>query len=428
MKGLNFWPAIAVLVVGSLLVGGCAMQKQELPVANGQEGSQEVAIASVGYSKLNNFGFYSSSMPITVYGAEEAAQHSLVSVSVPSPEVIRHTDQNGQVFYGVRVMYGTNRQLVPNVGFGGDIDDFVSYGAEMVLIPEARKRGEFRDRDSLLRRLLKVFKVNSGGGFIKIDSSRAEMFEEDEFFKDISKASDVDYGDILVFVHGFNVGFYEAIKRAGQVAYDLDLNVQPVLFSWPSQGRVSRYFTDFSRSGESKEVFQKFIEKVAASANGRRIHILAHSMGSQVVIPALAKLYEENPKIFDRQFGNVILAAPDFDRRYFKQQFAGVFERFGRSTIYMTSDDMALELSSYTYLNDKERLGYSGKSGYASNRIDAIDITQAVSINDVLGHSRYGNSSSVLNDMHYMLRSAWRASDRFGMRRNSNPPYWVFKP
>ena len=45
---------------------------------------------------------------------------------------------------------------------------------------------------------------------------------------------------LLVFVHGYNVDFDNAVRRAGQLAYDLNFDGPTFLFSWPSR---QRYFS-----------------------------------------------------------------------------------------------------------------------------------------------------------------------------------------
>ena len=42
--------------------------------------------------------------------------------------------------------------------------------------------------------------------------------------------------EALLFVHGFNVTFEDAIRRAAQISYDLAFDGPTVVFSWPSQG------------------------------------------------------------------------------------------------------------------------------------------------------------------------------------------------
>src|SRR5262249_53398483 len=96
--------------------------------------------------------------------------------------------------------------------------------------------------------------------------------------------------ELLVFVHGFNVTFAEAAPRTAQLAYDLDFAGVPVLYSWPSKGKVSAYLEDESAVDESRWHFQAFLERLAASSGATRIFVVAHSMGSRVVARAVESL------------------------------------------------------------------------------------------------------------------------------------------
>ena len=47
----------------------------------------------------------------------------------------------------------------------------------------------------------------------------------------------------LVFVHGYNVDFENALKRIARFAFDLDFSGTCLLFSWPSKAKLLRYAT-----------------------------------------------------------------------------------------------------------------------------------------------------------------------------------------
>ena len=49
---------------------------------------------------------------------------------------------------------------------------------------------------------------------------------------------------VLLFVHGFNTRFEEAVYRFAQITHDAGAPVVPVLFTWPSRGKVFDYVYD----------------------------------------------------------------------------------------------------------------------------------------------------------------------------------------
>src|SRR4051812_10238007 len=48
-------------------------------------------------------------------------------------------------------------------------------------------------------------------------------------------------GHVLLFVHGYNVTFEDAVYRLAQFAFDSGVPAVPVLFTWPSRGRLLQY-------------------------------------------------------------------------------------------------------------------------------------------------------------------------------------------
>ncbi|KKA07836.1 hypothetical protein VP02_11780 [Pseudomonas ogarae] len=357
------------------------------------------------------------------------------SVSYPaptsSPEQLPYPtpEYRTEVFAPVKVSYATNRRkapdgsLLPELNVSGDP---LSYGQETVLIPFKRDVGSFKDSHSPAFKMLMKFGVvdEQDDPIITLLNDRSLTLTEADFFKQFKSAKGFKNGDVLLFVHGFNVKFEDAVKRAAQVSYDINPDLQPVVFSWPSIGDPLKYNRDFGRALDSVDDFEKFMLKLVASTQGKRVHVLAHSMGSKVVIPALARLYSTHPKQFDKKLGNIILAAPDFPRETFVLKYKAAFSKFGRATIYMSSEDKALKVSSSTYLADRGMLGFSGSEGFFFPGIDSVDITRAGGVDDLLGHSNYGSSARVLVDMHDMIGSNLRASKRKGFI--VVPPYKYF--
>lgn len=358
----------------------------------------------------------------------QAPASSSGELSYPVPEPIEAA-QRVEVFSTVKVSYATNRRKGPDGGLLAELnvsDAPLSYGQETVLIPLERDVGSFKDSHSSTFKVLMRFGVvdDQDDPIITLLNDKSLTLSEADFFKQFKSTNAVKSGDVLLFVHGFNVKFEGAVKRAAQVSYDINPDLQPVVFSWPSIGDPLKYNRDFGRALDSIDDFEKFMLKLVASTQGKRIHILAHSMGSKVVIPALGRLYSSHSKLLDKKLGNIILAAPDFPRETFILKYKAAFSKFGRATIYMSSEDKALRVSSSTYLADREMLGFSGSDGFFFPGIDSVDITHAGGVDDLLGHSKYGSSARVLVDMHDMIGSNLRANKRKGFI--VVPPYKYF--
>ena len=162
---------------------------------------------------------------------------------------------------------------------------------------------------------------------------------------------------VLVFVHGYNTRFEEAVYRFAQIVHDARVDVAPVLFTWPSGGNVDR----LRLRSRQRAVFARRARSAAAGAgrdpNVESISILAHSMGNYLAIEALRQMAIRDrglpPKIRD-----VMLASPDIDVDVFRRQIAEIDAgpRTAQFTLFVSRDDKALGISSFL-ARDSTRLG-----------------------------------------------------------------------
>ena len=61
----------------------------------------------------------------------------------------------------------------------------------------------------------------------------------------------------LVFVHGYNNRFDDAVFRFAQLVHDTNAAVVPVLFTWPSRANALSYGYDRESAGLSRDVRSK---------------------------------------------------------------------------------------------------------------------------------------------------------------------------
>lgn len=232
--------------------------------------------------------------------------------------------------------------------------------------------------------------------------------------------------EMLVFIHGYNISFFEAARRTAQMHYDLGFKGAPVFFSWPSRGNVLSYLADEASSEWAAEHLRDFLDLLAARSGATRIHLIAHSMGNRPLTRALAdigrrehdlKACELAPANMHRaKFSQVIMAAPDLDKDMFLQLKDAVQLSADRLTIYASARDRAVLGS--RFLHRFTRLGTpKGEPSYGPN-VEAIDATAAST--DFLGHSYYG--SSILWDVQFVLRKpAEKAVERCTIQKAEAP-------
>jgi esterase/lipase superfamily enzyme len=209
--------------------------------------------------------------------------------------------------------------------------------------------------------------------------------------------------EILIFVHGFNVRFEEAVYRAAQIGFDGKYQGQLVLFSWPA-GAVQRliegpyllrtYQENKKNAAASIEQFEELLSMIATT--GKRIHLVVHSMGHQVVLPALARVAEKFPA---GTIQELILNAPDFATEDFKSLLPSFHKIAARTTVYCSPSDNALAAS--TRVNGNARLG-SCTLVEGVDTIDVSEVDRPVLGLGGLGHGYYAGRP-IIGDVSQLL-------------------------
>lgn len=199
--------------------------------------------------------------------------------------------------------------------------------------------------------------------------------------------------DLLVFIHGFDNTFSDAITRAafnrewlaasGVVAADMTV----IAFSWPSKGQIvdfpflpGDYLFDQNMARNSALHLMTFFANLepilsAARANGKRAILLAHSMGNLALQGAVESwfLHGNGDAVM---FDHAILAAGDCSYDTFDQpadaRLSGLTRLARRVGIYYSHVDHVLQLSMAVNLG-AQRLGQDGPR----HRTDATEFPPA---------------------------------------------------
>ncbi len=243
-----------------------------------------------------------------------------------------------------------------------------------------------------------------------------------EFSDSIGKAlASATSDEILVFVHGFNTSFADAARRTAQLAYDLRFPGVSVFFSWPSRGEAGEYAADETSVEWSQPHFDRFLQISLSQLGARRVHVIAHSMGSRVLSRGLAALDPSALPPEAAELRQVVLAAPDIDLGIFRQLAAEFAGKADRITLYASASDRALQLS--YGVHDYPRAGGQAVPLAGIETIDASGVETSF-----LAHSYFGDS--ILGDLYSTIVLELPTSDRFGLAPVSSPegPYWRLLP
>jgi esterase/lipase superfamily enzyme len=205
---------------------------------------------------------------------------------------------------------------------------------------------------------------------------------------------------VLIFVHGFNNSYADAVFRFAQVAHDVKVDAAPLLFTWPSRANPLDYVYDRESTIYSRFGLVSLLDAAAKSTDVADITILAHSMGTWLTMEALREMALRNGKVSPK-IHNVVLASPDIDVDVFRRQILEMGDKRPHFTVYASRKDKALALSTFL-AGDVDRLGGADLrpykdllTAYGISVIDATDATQS----DPLGHSAFAESSDMLNSL-----------------------------
>ncbi len=234
----------------------------------------------------------------------------------------------------------TRKRATPDAGdmFDRERADQVSYASITVSIPpdDGRKIGQVQWPTSL--------PGDPRQSFVTVS---ANYLDKQSFIAALSAAAkQTGHGKVLVFVHGFNNRFDEAIFRFAQVVHDSKAPATPVLFSWPSRGVVglAEYQYDLENANTSRDALERLLDTIAANANVKQVTVLCHSMGCLPTLEALRSKAIQAGKI-GAKVRNVLLVAPDMDVNVFRTQMRQMGHARPRFALFLSLDDHALKLS-----------------------------------------------------------------------------------
>ena len=229
----------------------------------------------------------------------------------------------------------------------------------------------------------------------------------------------------FVFVHGFLVSFEDAARRTAQLAYDLQFDGAPILWSWPAADRLAGYAAAESNADWSVAHLLAFLRQLKERSGADDIHLISHSMGSRVVTQALNLLaLTEGERL--PLFKQVVLTAPDIDAEVFLSLAEQIRRTAGRVTLYASQNDQALDLS--RRLHAYPRAGQAGKGLVTVPGIDTIDVSQVDSSFE--GHFYYADNRSVISDLVALIREGKPPHERSLLQQiqEGARSYWRLLP
>lgn len=230
--------------------------------------------------------------------------------------------------------------------------------------------------------------------------------------------------EVFLFIHGADNTMEFALQTWAGMWHFLGREGVPIVYSWPA-GSAGAPVTSYNHDRESGEFtifhLKQFLKSISSNSQVERIHIIAHSRGTDVITTAIRELFIEsrasNENMLQRyKFSNLLLIAPDLDMEVVGQRLAAerLFEGIGHVTIYVSPDDKVLGLASVLFNSvlrfgriKTENIPEQVKIGDHINNIAFIEASQTLGLGH--GHGYFYDNPAVSSDIILLLRYALQA-------------------
>ncbi|MCD1264819.1 alpha/beta hydrolase [Shinella sumterensis] len=207
---------------------------------------------------------------------------------------------------------------------------------------------------------------------------------------------------VLIFVHGFNNRYEDAVYRFAQIVHDSKTDAAPVIFTWPSRASIFDYSYDKESTNYSRDALEELLRAAVNTPQVGEITIMAHSMGTWLAVETLRQMAIRDGRV-PKKIQQVILASPDLDVDVFGQQMRAIGkDKKDRPnfTLFVSRDDRALTLSRRISGNI-DRLGQINpaeepyRTMLEKQGITVLDLT-ALKSGDRLNHGKFAESPEVV--------------------------------
>jgi esterase/lipase superfamily enzyme len=298
------------------------------------------------------------------------------------------------------------KSAVPGEMFTGERGLTPSYAEIVVSIPpEAnRKVGEVQWPSAV--------PGNPATDFVTLSAKELTRPEARDRFHEMVRATPKH--SVILFIHGFNNRFDDAVFRFAQIVHDSRVQAVPALFAWPSRGTVWAYGYDRESTNYSRDALEELLQVLAKDPSVGEVSVLAHSMGNWLTLEALRQMAIRNGRV-NPKIRAVMLAAPDVDVTVFRRQIAQIGTSGPKFTLFVSQDDRALAISRRVWGNIP-RLGAIDPTvepyltELSADKITVIDLTKLQS-GDRLNHGKFAESPEVVQLIGSRLASGQTVTD-----------------
>ncbi|PSH62979.1 hypothetical protein CU102_24220 [Phyllobacterium brassicacearum] len=270
-----------------------------------------------------------------------------------------------------------------------------------------------------------------------------------------------DRKEVVVFIHGYGNSFDDAALATGEICRSLQNQFVCIVLTWPAGGSGG-FFFGYNIDRESSEFavadLKKAIRIIAEAKGVERLHLLAHSRGTDVLASMAQQLaieaYISRSSLWQRyKIANAVFFAPDIDLDVASSKlFAWVSDpdlAFGSKsnpgafppqgpmhlTVYSSPRDKALGASTLLF-GSALRLGQLAVARLPKDRSEAasqwagsnmgglVDFIEFSGGRGFIGHSYFLSDPAVKADLVALIRDRVKAGDPRRQLVEIKRPFW----
>ncbi len=257
---------------------------------------------------------------------------------------------------------------------------------------------------------------------------QGELDGADEYFAEINQqlalAKDPE---ILLYVHGAKVNFYNACVYAAELDHFAGRDMIGIAFAWPTRQNIFTYAwgDDVLRAQQSAHSLASFLRLLATRTTARKINIICWSAGGRLVSRALAELFGQEERLTEDpaaiRLGLVVFAAPDVPVHDFVERLPAIDRIAERAIITASDDDTALTTAT-VLMGRGQRMGTSSEDLPEEERIalklathvELVDVSRGKEERgfDITGHRYWYSHPWVASDIILCVRTHLSARER----------------
>lgn len=243
-------------------------------------------------------------------------------------------------------------------------------------------------------------RIPAGASVRQAAGPEAAGFWLGELRESIGKSRDKD---LLIYVHGAKVNFYNACAFAAQLDHFLGRDMTSLAFAWPTHQNIVSYAMgdDVHRAYESAEALADLLELLAAETDAGRIHILSWSAGARVATHGISLLRKrhtgQSAATLRKRFrlGTAYFAAGDVPDHEFVKAAPAIDSLVEQLIVTQTDHDSAL-ITGSRLMGGGMRIGQKGNDLSEEEiavlrslkRLEAVDVSIGSERRgfDIVGH------------------------------------------